>query len=76
MKNEIAESRPEDVIRLDEFCSPDVRAWIDGANVELNRLEIQFPSEKVKLESLARLLRESIRNRHETVKFILDVLEK
>jgi hypothetical protein len=72
----IAQPRPEDAIRLDEFCSEGVLTWVDGRAFDLNRIELHFPSQEIKLSTAARLVRELISNREEAVKFILDVMDQ
>lgn len=73
----IVQPRPEDALRLDEFCDSDVRSWVDGRLIDLNRIEIHFPSEQAKLSAIARLVKEAINNsREEAVKFILDVIDQ
>lgn len=73
----IAPPRPEDALRLDEFCDSDVRSWVDGRLIELNRIEIHFPNEESKLNAIARLVKEAINgSRDEAVKFILNVIDQ
>ena len=79
MSREIAivQPRPEDAIRLDEFCNNNsVHAWVDGRPFELNRIEIHFPSQEDKLESIARLVKEATNDRDQAVKFILGLIDQ
>lgn len=73
----IVQPRPEDALRLDEFCDKDVRSWVDGRLIDLNRIEIHFPSEESKLNAIARLVKEAINgSREEAVRFILNVIDQ
>lgn len=76
MGSPIALPRPEGTLRFDQIFGPGVRSWIDGQSVELNRVEVHFPNEEIKLNSVARLVKEAINSREEAVKFLLDVIDQ
>lgn len=72
----IALPRPEGTIRLDEVFGDTIRVWIDGHVVDVNRVEIYFPSKDEELNHVALLVKAAIPDRDTAVKFLLAVIDK
>jgi hypothetical protein len=72
---EIVKARPKEAKRLDEFCGANVRVWIDGRAIELNRVEILFPTKADQINAAEHFAHVSLETREDALNFLLNVLD-
>lgn len=67
---------PAGSIKLNKFFGPNVRLLVDGKPFESHRLDIVFPSEVDVRTAAEKLVRVTITNREDALRFILAVLDE